>query len=72
VPALDDGAAVAAVLGERGDAGLMQGVAVVVERPGEQPSRSGLADAFFSVRTMASWPIRSSKVRGRYLRAMTV
>jgi predicted transposase YbfD/YdcC len=29
-----------------------------------------VAKAFFSVRTMASWPIRSSKVRGRYLRAM--
>jgi hypothetical protein len=27
--------------------------------------------AFFRVRTMASWPIRSSKVRGRYLRAST-
>ena len=25
-----------------------------------------------SVRTIASWPYRSSKVRGRYLRAMTV
>src|SRR5215472_5131708 len=31
-----------------------------------------VANAFFSVRTIASWPIRSSKVRGRYLRAMTV
>ena len=28
--------------------------------------------AFFSVRTIAPWPIKSSKVRGRYLRAMTV
>jgi len=29
------------------------------------------AKAFFSVRTMASWPIRSSNVCGRYLRAST-
>src|SRR3954449_6436828 len=30
-----------------------------------------VSKAFDSVRTMASWPIRSSKVRGRYLRART-
>jgi hypothetical protein len=29
------------------------------------------AKAFFSVRTIASWPIRSAKVCGRYLRART-
>ena len=29
------------------------------------------ANAFFSVRTMASWPTRSAKVSGRYLRART-
>ena len=27
--------------------------------------------AFFSVRTIASWPTRSAKVSGRYLRART-
>ena len=31
-----------------------------------------LEKALARVRTMASWPIRSSKVRGRYLRASTV
>ena len=29
------------------------------------------AKAFFSVRTIASWPTRSAKVAGRYLRART-
>ena len=29
------------------------------------------AKAFFSVRTIASWPTRSAKVSGRYLRART-
>ena len=30
-----------------------------------------VSKAFETVRTMASWPIRSSKVRGRYFRAST-
>src|SRR6266571_834005 len=30
-----------------------------------------VSNAFETVRTIASWPIRSSKVHGRYLRAST-
>src|SRR5450830_1408881 len=30
-----------------------------------------VSNAFETVRTMASWPIRSSKLEGRYLRART-
>ncbi len=90
VPALDDGAAVAALHGQVGDAGLVDRVALIVERARQKAGGGGLAHAAHPgehegvgdaarwrrrcvrVRTMASWPIRSSKVRGRYLRARTV
>jgi hypothetical protein len=41
--------------------------------PGQDPGLRNrpVSNAFETVRTMASWPIRSSKLEGRYLRAST-
>ena len=38
---------------------------------GQEAMVRTVSNAFETVRTMASWPIRSSKLEGRYLRAST-